>query len=270
MCINTNRRPRGFQKPSGFGLARSAIILAALAISCASASEKGEKRSENEPPRNVMMLPDSLLAVTLSMVYTRHDADLARLVEASDEIRRAVNNFTEEFVTKPGLWVKDAGHTEANGWYDLRKASEGPPRCGRQACMFQPNRTEYWKILTESKPYFEKENGYCIWWDSNLEEWRLQHSRKLRYVVESSADLPVPPTDGWTYPSWSDPTDGPPPTIQLQNVRRRLTDAALKIMTPLTGGCPILTAMRRVDNCSGAPASPSLTSRSASQDLFRP
>merc|ERR1711964_622310 len=87
--------------------------------------------------------------------------------------------------------VMGAGSAQVNGWYHRRKPSDGPP------WQFVGT-DEEWKLGTNGRPWFQKDDGCCIYGDSSLvpPEWRCRGGNGvLLYDVESDAALP--PAKGW-------------------------------------------------------------------------
>merc|ERR1712096_217222 len=69
---------------------------------------------------------------------------------------------TADDLQGPGLRVRGAGTQEANGWYSKKEIAEGPP-------AIELSSRKNWRELTEGRPWYEKGDGCCIYWDG--EKW---------------------------------------------------------------------------------------------------
>lgn len=261
MCINTNRRPRGFQKPSGFGLARSAIILAALAISCASAMDEllngnGNAEAENGSPTNSSAASDVTkcgIEVTGSNIpgvngfYHRTDGD-ERITAFENALVHKISRIDDQ---KKTYYLSDDG----KHMIFLQTFSANISLC-------ETKKEFQWNISPTSKMpylrvyyYLDGELPYDSLYTMNLETvcdrptesgWQsgsgytipqLKHVNLPEMVEKATAAAATAEaaTDGMTMDEY----------YEWKYGRRRLTDAARKIMAPLTGGCPVLTAMHK-------------------------
>jgi len=135
--------------------------------------------------------------------------------------------------TKPGVLVTGAGEAELNGWYDLKRAADGRPKCWRiefrPEAGRMPNDEGEWEEFNQGQNYYENDAGCYIYrylhtWDGVTDStWHIRtplrlddcdsttpYSCSVPYETDKEA---TPPAQGWECSGGP----APAPTLRVVN-----------------------------------------------------
>jgi len=159
----------------------------------ASAGNSPGQGEVNAPPivRFRPSLSDKLTAMILQ--YAMYDIDAKTLTsDPALDLTQLYNKHQKQFVRVLGVEVVGAGKAQLNGFYHRLESAWGPPRAYKTDCC-RRKKLRKWKEETEGRPWYEKEDGCYIYWNSKSKKWYLLPPRGFNHYL-ANADTCMPPS----------------------------------------------------------------------------